>query len=498
MYKIRVKSSTDKPKEDKTFAEKLSTQIINNVQIKITNIHIRFEDNFSCATPFAAGVTLSNFTLHTTDENWEKTLISKSVTSILKLCQLESLAIYMNCDTKLFQDSRKDSYEKMFKESIASKTVQPDNYDFILGPITSEARLKLNPDPESNDIPFSVPKIFLTLMMEKLSLGLTKSQYQATIQLIEQFGRMSRAFPYRPYRPHGITYNSHYKEWWHFAFRCILETDIRRRKKNWSWENMKETRRLKNLYIDAYKQKIMTKKLSQQLLDNIEECEKKLNIQNLLIIRQQVESDVEKLAKEKEDVVAKGWFIGWWTKKDETKSNDTDDIKKKFQAAMTVEEKDKLFKAIGYHENTVPTELPETYVAVMLQFELNLEVSIKSSIENNKNINVILLKLNKVKCCFSQRPRAIKLNIEIQELWIYGLQQQQYLPVMVQSLESTLSQHALLDVLFESNPIDKGCDQRVKIQSQPIQIVYNSETIFQLFEVFQTKKTATLSQYVIV
>lgn len=384
----------------------------------------------------------------------------------------------------------------MFRESIASKTTKPSDYDFILGPITSEAKLKMNPEPEANDIPFSIPKIILNLMMEKLALGLTKSQYQDTMQLIEQFGRMSRAYPYRKYRPHGITYKGHFKEWWHFAFRCVLETDIRRRKTNWSWDNMKETRRLCKLYADVYKQKLTSKKPPQLLLDQIEDCEKKLNLQNLVIIRQKVELEVEKLVKEKEVTDSKGWFSGWWGAKKDDSANESDDIKKKFQAAMTTEEKEKLFKAIGYQENSVATELPEHFVALQMHFELNcLEVSIKSNIESERSIeNVMLLQLNQVKCSIAQRPSAqsIKLNLKMQELNVYGLQQKQYLPVMIQSqLETTDS---LLDVMFESNPIDKSCDQRVKVQSQPIQIVYNGETVIQLLKVFQTQKTATLSQ----
>ena len=488
---------TDKPKEDKSFAEKLTAQIVNNVQIKIGDIHIRYEDNISCSTPFAFGITLSNFSVHTTDANWQKTLIAQSMTEIYKVAQLESLAVYMNCDCKLFQEYKQDNYHAMFKESIASKTTKPSDYDFILGPITSEARLIMNPDPETNDIPFSIPKIILNLMMEKLALGLTKTQYQEAMQLIEQFGRMSRAYPYRKYRPHGITYKSHYKEWWHFAFRCIVETDIQRRKTNWSWEHMKETRRLCKLYADVYKQKLTAKKPTQQLLDAVEDCEKKLNLQNLVIIRQQVELEVEKLIKEKEVTESKGWFSGWWGgKKDDGKEGDADDIKKKFQAAMTVEEKEKLFQAIGYQENTVATELPETFIAIKMHFELKcLEVFIKSNIEDERSIeNVMHLQLNHVKCSIDQRPSAqsIKLNLSMRELIVYGLQQKQYLPVMIQSqLESSQS---LLDVMFESNPLDKKCDQRVKVLSQPIQIVYNGETVIQLLKVFQTQKTATLSQ----
>ena len=54
---------TDKPKDEKadSFAEKLATNVIKNLQIEISDIHIRYEDHFTNPNqPFAAGVTLKN------------------------------------------------------------------------------------------------------------------------------------------------------------------------------------------------------------------------------------------------------------------------------------------------------------------------------------------------------------------------------------------------------------------------------------------------------
>lgn len=75
----------DKPKADLTFTDKLTAQIINNVQIKISDIHIRYEDNISTSTPFAFGITLSNLSVHTTNENWVKCLVSESMSKIYKV-----------------------------------------------------------------------------------------------------------------------------------------------------------------------------------------------------------------------------------------------------------------------------------------------------------------------------------------------------------------------------------------------------------------------------
>ena len=99
------------------------------------------------------------------------------------MAQLESLAIYMNCNTRLFQEYNQDNFLTMFQETIASKIAKPSDYDFILGPITSMAQLQMNPDPEASDIPFSIPKILLNLTMEKLAISLTKIQYQEVMQV---------------------------------------------------------------------------------------------------------------------------------------------------------------------------------------------------------------------------------------------------------------------------------------------------------------------------
>lgn len=433
--------------------------------------------------------------MYTTDGNWQKHLVSTETNENFKIAILESLAVYMNCDAKLFQHSQQSEYPHLFKASIASKENVPSDYEYILGPITSTARLKMNPDPTLND--FSIPKFCLNVIMEKLSLGLSKIQYQETMQLIEQFGRLNRATPYRRYRPTGLAYRGHYRTWWKFAYECILKTDVQRRKQNWSWDHMKATREMCRLYEKSYKQKLLAKKPTHELLDIVEDCEKKLNLQNLVIIRQKVELEVEKEAKiEKEASSNAGWFSGWWGSKKDDTASDKDNIKKKFQEAMTPEEKEKLFKAIGYQENFVQTELPESFVDMTLQFSLNcLEISIKSDVEHrNKMENVMLLQLNQVQCNVSQRPSAqsIKLNLNMRELSVYGLQREQYVPAIIQS--QMQSSNLLLDVMFESNPLDKMCDQRVKVQSQPIQIVYNSRTFIELMKVFKTQQTMTLTQ----
>lgn len=51
----------------KLFPEHLLTNIINHLQLNITNVHIRYEDNLSLDTPIACGLCIGSITAETTN-----------------------------------------------------------------------------------------------------------------------------------------------------------------------------------------------------------------------------------------------------------------------------------------------------------------------------------------------------------------------------------------------------------------------------------------------
>lgn len=51
-------------------------KIIDNIQIKVSNIHIRFEDQIT--NRFAWGIAMNSFEAYTCDENWKKRYIDRT------------------------------------------------------------------------------------------------------------------------------------------------------------------------------------------------------------------------------------------------------------------------------------------------------------------------------------------------------------------------------------------------------------------------------------
>lgn len=191
----------NKEQVDKGFVEKLTAQIINNLQIKITNVHLRYEDSHNASHPFSIGVTLRDLDIYTTDSNWMKTYLTKQVSKVYKIAKLNSLSIYMNCNDKIFSQQAKEVLGILFKENIASEEVSPTNNKYIIGPISSTAKLVLNMTPEFDSPAFQIAKADLDVGVDKLNIGITKTQMQTILKFLDSFNRMQLGVPYRKHKP---------------------------------------------------------------------------------------------------------------------------------------------------------------------------------------------------------------------------------------------------------------------------------------------------------
>ena len=58
---------------------------------------------------------------------------------------------------------------------------------------------------------------------------------------------------------------------------------------------------------------------------------------------------------------------------------------------------------------------------------------------------------------------------------LLGTQQEDFIPRMITSQTETEQQVlSLIDVLFETNPLDQACDTRVRVNARPLQIIYDA------------------------
>ncbi|RZF46695.1 hypothetical protein LSTR_LSTR002558 [Laodelphax striatellus] len=495
----------DKPKADDTFTEKMITQIVRNVQICIKDIHIRYEDRVtSPKSPFSFGITLHNLSVTTTNEDWIPAISQDVTGKIFKHLTIDGLAIYWNSNCELFSLIQSQGLNNKFQSGIPSKGQLVPGYKYMVGPISCTAKLQLNTKPELDD--FQVPKSLFNIEMEKVQLKISKLQYRDIFALVDSLDRMRRAALYRKYRPQVNTFRGHYKLWWQYAYTCILEEEVRRRRRNWDWVHIFTHRANCRKYAEAYQAKLIS--ANKESDETCKECELALDAFNIVLIRQKIEVEVERQGKlleaKKKSEKAKGWFSGWWgggssesVIEDQSK---TDDIKKQFAEAMSGEEKEKLFRAIGYQENFVPDDLPVEFVAVRLNFILQcLEVEVRDDdLQDEKS--VMRVALNQMELQLEQRPsaNAIRVTSMMYNLSASGLKQLDGLPEVCSSLHNIEGdgKTPLVKIIFETNPLCGTCDHRVHAEFKPLQIVYDAQTIIKLTDIFtpQEEQSAVVSQ----
>lgn len=79
---------------------------------------------------YSFGISLNNFEIFTTDNNWEKCFVDGVIRHVYKLANLDSLSVYMNCNSDSYATRSGEEIKKLFRDNIASKEKTPSQYAY--------------------------------------------------------------------------------------------------------------------------------------------------------------------------------------------------------------------------------------------------------------------------------------------------------------------------------------------------------------------------------
>ncbi|CAF1260195.1 unnamed protein product [Adineta steineri] len=488
------KNAKGNDKNNDTLLERMQLQIIRNLELSIRNIHIVYEDKSTKPNhPFSFGITLNYISLHTTTPDWESAILKEDTSLIHKLGELSALSIYWNTNAKSRTDLARDDAINSLKEKIAIDNQHaPSDISYILRPLNVKARLVLAMKPREED--FKRPMFDIKVDLDEISLNMNRDQYSDLLDLLEFLGYLSVQSKYIKYHVKKELVEKKTLRNWKFAYEAIVNEEIRPRFDCYKWENIKAHLKRCREYRTLHYQKLIGK-LTQEQKTRAEELEKKLNVFNLTYIRRSVEIE----ARKKEEQEPKTWqrnVSKWWSRnqpKDHSELN--------LEKDMSLEEKKKLYNAIGYEgEDTSTSTYPEEYVDIDLAIRLNmLDVNIWSKInEHDTQFRVIARGvIPDTSLIFKRRPAtdALAIYVDLGSFQVFGIatnsSQSELLndsrPVLVRpSALSLTNQQKFLQVEFETNPLDKKSDYRVKVVSQSLEIKYNAPTINKLVACFES------------
>uniref|UniRef100_A0AAQ4Q6C5 Vacuolar protein sorting 13 homolog C n=2 Tax=Gasterosteus aculeatus aculeatus TaxID=481459 RepID=A0AAQ4Q6C5_GASAC len=499
---LQMAARREKPQENKkdTFGEKLATQVIKNLQVKISSIHLRYEDDLSDPQrPLSVGVTLSELSLQTTDENWKSCILNEAAKTIYKLGRLDCLCAYWNVNSPIFYKGSWEDIVNQLKCGISSKDRELPHYQYIFKPIFASAKMCINPNAE---LELKTPKANLHLEVQDIAIEMTKPQYVTMVEVLESIDYMVKNAPYRKFRPDAPVHQNA-KLWWRYVFNSILEVHIRRSADMWSWSSIRKHRENLKAYKSAYKAKLLSQnKPSQDVERHTQDLEKVLDVFNITLIRQQAHMEVIRSGQK---VVGKktaggqkpgggGFFSSLFGRKAKKEEQDPEDIKETensgLEELMTAEEKEKLYTAIGYSGSSHNLTLPKQYVAVVVSFQLfRTSVTVREQAEVPEILKIQMIDLStKV----SQRPgaQAIRVEATLEHWYVTGLQQQGEVPSLIASVGDSSS--SLLNVVFELNPEESAADQLLRVHSQPVEIIYDALTVNGVVDFFKAGKGVDL------
>jgi molybdopterin-binding protein len=265
--------------EKASFVQQLTAKIVDNLEITLTNVHIRYEDTLSRrGTTIAAGLTLDKITLSTTDANWKEMFVSRVekdktlAPSTHKLGRMENLTVYWNTRAERLDEMTEQDWETEMmalifksqqqnadappeavkaetpkeKQSSMSKFFAPTRKSSVkptdavvsnnaARTVSAEEEkeaqtqlMYLIPPPNKLEVRIthtdnaqgSTPKIDLSAEISSLRLDLDKLQYQQLMSVILNFQELEKQKLMSLHRPRQRPTLAP-RAWWKYAYRLV-------------------------------------------------------------------------------------------------------------------------------------------------------------------------------------------------------------------------------------------------------------------------------------
>ncbi|KAI0218945.1 Vacuolar protein sorting-associated protein 13 [Massospora cicadina] len=476
-----------------SFTNQLITKIVDNLQVSIKNIHLRYEDNLSNdSQPFAIGLTLSEISAISTDENWQQALTNQSSEIIRKLLTLKSLSVYWDTDARSLGGKPIDEAINIFMDEIP-KADGHSQHQFVLKPVSASGKLVLNQIYQQDK-----PKATAGLNFDEISFSLDDEQTRDLMLAATRFDFVMRKQNYvQHHPPRHLSYKAGAKDWFRFAIRCVLN-EIHARHRQWTWEYFAERRDDRKRYIDLYT-KVQLDAADGVEVETFEALERKLKFRDLKFYRSLAQPEIsrqKKALKMREEAAAKSntsWFgsmLGWSGAPPSVPEDNT---------TLSDEQLKNLYSTIDYDEEMAlrPTDFPRDYVTFALKAQLEkASLTLKTRPHGNAQ-DLLTLGLKSFEVDFLQRPDSYKAKVNLSGLeLIDGTSPDSLYPHLVKVSEPYMEERnspgePFFALTYEHNPLDGRSDDAVAVKMLNLQVFYKPKILDTLKGFFKPPTPAT-------
>ncbi|GFW33199.1 vacuolar protein sorting-associated protein 13D [Trichonephila clavipes] len=293
-----------------SYGTSLMANIIENVQLKIKNVHIRYEDGGSCHDhKFACGILIHSLSAQSTDQNWLPKFVRRDDNDFMwKLLELQGLSFYWDTSSETL--SNLDSKEMMAAMGKHFDSPSSTTHEYILAPVNADAHLTRNCSSKPLRSRFT-PRIICDINLQKIPLSLSEVQYRQMMECVKAFEVLDVRWKHRKWRP-NVPLKNNARKWWTYAIAVHLEP-LQKQNKACTWSFVLERARDITSYSKVYQEYLSKPDLSPDSKALKDGLEQKLSFELLLILRELVAKKIEKSNSiEVNDEQSKGkGFLQW-------------------------------------------------------------------------------------------------------------------------------------------------------------------------------------------
>ncbi|GLI59142.1 hypothetical protein VaNZ11_000967, partial [Volvox africanus] len=260
--------------------------ILGNLQLRLTNVHIRYEDSRSLPGQLlSGGLLLGSMSAHTMDEKGREAFVTTDVLNLLrKAVVLQDFGMYFDVGSPFLEPPHDwaslsaREWDMLLSPARHAPAATGDvgggggdsgggtqyRHHFLLLPISGQMNYvrrstKFLTTRQSSDGTDDdggggrPPRQEGRIALRALSLALSREQYVGARALLEALDGYTANAPYRAMRPHcRPTSGADARVWWRYAFFAVQKQLRLQRGGSCSWSQLQTACRLRKKYIPAY------------------------------------------------------------------------------------------------------------------------------------------------------------------------------------------------------------------------------------------------------
>ncbi|XP_006885807.1 PREDICTED: vacuolar protein sorting-associated protein 13D [Elephantulus edwardii] len=515
------------------------TRIVENIELKIQDVHLRFEDGVTNPShPFAFGICIKNVSM--------QNAVNEPVQKLMRKKQLDvaEFSIYWDVDCTLLGDLP----QVELQESM-DRTMESRNHHYILEPVCASALLKRNCSKEPLRSRHN-PRIECDIQLETIPLKLSQLQYRQIMAFLKELERKERQVKFRKWKP-KVAVSENCREWWYFALNANLY-EIREQRKCCTWDFLLHRARDAVSYTDKYFSKLKGTLLSLEDKEEMRRIEEEQSFEELKILRELVHERFHKQEELAESLrepqcdspgdspgdpetrggsgmlqYLQSWFPGWggwygqqipegkpleglsaeqhekWTPEDILGTEEFFDPTADASCMNTYTKRDHVFAKLNVQLQRGTVTLlhkeqgtPQMNESAFMQLEFS-DVKLVAESLPRRNSSLLLVRLGGLFL------RDLATEGTMFPLLVFPNPQKEVGRVSqsfgLQTASPDRSDHdpaadqndPVFEMLYERNPVHTHFERRLNVSTRPLNIVYNPQAIKKVADFFYKGKVHT-------